>query len=102
MAHTVMKIGSMMVAFTVVAEMNADSTRLMMRKLQRTPLALLPNFITKASASLLANCVLTSMLAKTNDKILSHMTGCPSCARASFCVVTLHITMPNIINKEVR
>ena len=102
MAQTVMKIGSMMVAFTVVAEIKAESTKLMIRKLHKTPLAFLPNLITNASANRLANCVLTSMLASTNDRMFSHMTGCPNCASASFCVVTLQSTVPRINNKEVR
>ena len=75
MAQTTMKIGSMMVALTVVAEMKADSTRLISRKLQSTPLALLPNLMTKASASRLANCVLTNIEASTNERMFSHMTG---------------------------
>ena len=91
-----------MVALTVVAEMKADSTRLMPRKLQRTPLALLPNLITKASARRLANCVFTSIEASTKLSMFSHITGCPSCARASFWVVTLKSTVPRISSREVR
>ena len=75
MAHTVMKMGNMMVAFTVVAEIKADNTKLMIKKLQSTPLALLPNLMTKAKANRLANCVLTSILAKTKERIFSHITG---------------------------
>ena len=70
-----MKMGSIMVAFTVVADMKADRTRLITRKLQRTPLALFPNLITKAKASLLANCVFTSIDARTKLRIFSHITG---------------------------
>ena len=73
-----MKIGSMMVALTVVAEMKADRTRLINRKLHSTPFALRPNLITKARANRLANCVLTSMEASTKLRIFSHMTGWPS------------------------
>ena len=65
----------MMVAFTVVAEIKADNTKLMIKKLQSTPLALLPNLMTKAKANRLANCVLTSILAKTKERMFSHITG---------------------------
>ena len=78
MAQITMKIGSMMVALTVVAEMKAERTRLMRRKLHSTPLALFPNFMTNARANRLANWVLTSIDARTKDRIFSHITGCPS------------------------
>ena len=64
----------------VVAEMKAESTRLMIIKLSMIPLALRPNFNTNHRANRLATCVLTSMLARMNERMLSHMTGCPSCA----------------------
>ena len=102
MAQMTMKIGSMIVAFTVVAEMKADSTRLITRKLHSTPLALLPNLITKASASRLANCVFTSIEASTKLRMLSHITGWPSWASASFCVVTLNRTTSRMRIREVR
>ena len=97
-----MKIGSMMVAFTVVAEMKADRTRLITRKLHNTPLALLPNLMTNARASRLANRVFTSMDASTKLRIFSHITGWPSWARASFCVVTLNRTTPRMRMREVK
>ena len=49
------------VAFTVVAEMNIDRTRLMTRKLKNMPLALFPNFSTNQRANLFATRVFTSM-----------------------------------------
>ena len=97
-----MNMGSMMVAFTVVAEINADNTRLISRKLHSTPLALLPNLMTKASARRLANWVFTSIDASTKLNIFSHITGWPNWARASFCVVTLNSTTPRIKRSDVR
>ena len=102
MAQMTMKIGSMMVAFTVVAEMKAERTRLMRRKLHSTPFALFPNLMTKARASRLANCVFTNIEASTKLRMLSHITGWPSCARASFCVVTLKRTTNRMRIRDVR
>ena len=79
-----MKIGRRIVAFTVVAEMKSDRTTLITRKLKNIPVALLPNLSTNQSANLFATLVFTSMLASTNERMLSHITGCPSCAKASF------------------
>ena len=102
MAQTTMKIGSIIVALTVVAEMNIDSTMLIMRKLHRTPLAVLPNLITNHIAMRLANLVLTSIEARTKERIFSHITGCPSWAKASFWVVTPQRTMSRMMISEVR
>ena len=102
MAHTTIKIGSIIVAFTVVADMNNESIILIIRKLQRTPLAVFPNLMTKLSASLLANLVFTSMLASTKLNMLSHITGCPNWASASFCVVTPNITVLRMTSNEVK
>ena len=102
MAQITMKMGSMMVAFTVVAEMKAESTRLMSRKLQSTPFALLPNLMTKANARRFAKRVFTSIEASTKLRMFSHITGCPSCARASFWVVTLNRTVASMRIREVR
>ena len=102
MAATTMNIGRRMVAFTVVAEMNIDRTTLMTRKLKNTPPALFPNLSTNQRANLLATLVLTSMLARTNERMLSHITGCPSCAKASFCVVTPQRITAMITMSEVR
>ena len=102
MAQMTMKMGSMMVAFTVVADIKALRTRLMSRKLHSTPLALRPNLITKARARRRANWVFTSMDASTKLRILSHITGWPSWARASFWVVTLNSTTPRMRMRDVR
>ena len=74
MAHTTIKIGSMIVAFTVVALIKSERMMLMMRKLQSTPFADLPNLITKLRARRLAKRVFTSILASTKERILSHIT----------------------------
>ena len=79
-----MNIGSRIVAFTVVAEMNRERTTLMIRKLKNIPDALLPNLSTNQSANLLATLVFTNMLARTKERMFSHITGCPSWANASF------------------
>ncbi len=97
-----MKIGSRMVALAVVAEMNADSTMFMTMKLKNTPRAVFPNLSTNHSAKRLATRVLTSMLARTNESMFSHITGCPSWANASFCEVTPVRTMARVIISEVR
>ena len=91
-----------MVAFTVVADMNIDSTTLITRKLKNMPDALFPNFSTNHSANLFATLVFTSMLASTNERMFSHITGCPSCAKASFCVVTPHRITAMITISDVR
>ena len=39
-------------------------------------------------ANLFATLVFTNMLARTKERMLSHITGCPSWANASFWVVT--------------
>ncbi len=91
-----------MVAFTVVAEMNMDRTTLMIRKLKNMPPALFPNLSTNHSANLFATLVLTSILARTKDRMLSHITGCPSWAKASFCVVTPQRITAMITMREVR
>ena len=101
-AATTMKIGRRIVAFTVVAEMKSDRTTLIIRKLKKIPAALLPNLSTNQRANLLATRVFTSMLASTNERMFSHITGCPSCANASFCVVTPHMITPRITISEVR
>ena len=75
MAAMTMKMGNRMAALAVVAEMKADSTRLMTMKLIMMPLAFLPNLSTNQMAKRLATWVLTSMLAKMNDRMLSHITG---------------------------
>ena len=91
-----------MVAFAVVAEMNADRTILMTRKLKNTPLALLPNLSTNQSANRFATLVLTSMLASTKESMFSHITGWPSWAKASFWPTTPVSTINSMISKEVR
>ena len=80
MAAMTMKMGNRMAALAVVAEMNAESTRLMTMKLIMMPLAFLPNLSTNQMANRLATCVLTSMLARMNDRMLSHITGWPNWA----------------------
>ncbi len=75
-----MKMGRRMAALAVVAEMNADRTTLMTRKLMKMWEAFFPNLRRNHRANRLASPVLTSMLARTNDMMLSHITGCPSCA----------------------
>ena len=64
-----------MVALAVVAEINADNTILITKKLKITQKEFFPNLITNHKAKRLAACVYTNILAKTNDKILSHITG---------------------------
>ena len=91
-----------MVALTVVAEMNSESMRLISRKLHSTPFAVFPNLMTKARARRFANLVFTSIEASTKLRMLSHITGCPSCASASFCPVTPQSTTPRITKSEVR
>ena len=102
MAATTINMGSRMAALAVVAEMKADKTRLMTIKLIITPKEFLPNRNTNQSAKRLATCVLTSMLARMNDRMFSHMTGCPNCAKAVFSVVTPVSTMDRITKREVR
>ena len=47
-----------------------------------------PNCATSYSANRLVTCVLTNILASTNDKMFSHITGCPNWAYATLSVVT--------------
>ena len=75
MAATTIKIGKSMDALAVVAEINAERTMLMTMKLKKIPRALLPNLSTNHNANLLATLVLTSMLASTKERMLSHITG---------------------------
>ncbi|OPZ53723.1 MAG: hypothetical protein BWY89_01689 [Bacteroidetes bacterium ADurb.BinA012] len=97
-----MNMGSSMAAFAVVAEMNAESTRLIRMKLIKIDDAFFPNLIMNHSANRFATPVATNMLASTNDMIFSHMTGCPSCARASFSGTTLVRMRLIIMIREVR
>ena len=69
-----MNIGNKIAAFAVVAEMKAESTKLMIMKLKKTSPAFFPNFRINQSAKRLADLVFTSILASTNDKIFSHIT----------------------------
>ena len=97
-----MNMGRSMAAFAVVAEMNADSTRLIRMKLIKIDDALFPNLMMNHSANRFATPVATSMLASTNDMMFSHMTGCPSCARASFSGSTLASMRLIMMINEVR
>ena len=68
----------MIAALAVVAEINADKTRLMIKKQKRIQPVDFPKRIITTKAKRLATCVLTSILAKTKDNIFNHITGCPS------------------------
>src|SRR6056297_1458423 len=81
MAAITMKIGSVIAALAVVAEINADSTTLMKMKLRKTFDALVPNLRMNQSVKRLASPVLTSIEARMNDMMFSHMIGCPSWAK---------------------
>ena len=102
MAQITIIIGSRMAAFAVVAEMNAESTRLIMMKLNITPPALLPNFSTNQSAKRLAAWVFTSIEARTKERMFSHITGWPSWAYAVLSVVMLVRTIASITISDVR
>ena len=91
-----------MAAFTVVAEMKAERMTLMIKKLKKTPLAEWPKRNTNHKASRRAARVLTNIDASTKERMLSHMTGWPNCAKASFWEVTSVSTKPKMTSRAVR
>ena len=75
-----MKSGRRSAALAVVAETNAESTTLRTMNTMKTAEAVWPKRRISHRAIRLASPVATSMLARTNDMMFSHITGWPSSA----------------------